>query len=239
MCGKNFEFLILAFSNLGSPPACAGKTLLPMFSPCVARDHPRVCGKNQVSNIHALGALGSPPRVREKQGHFAFKCCCTGITPACAGKTHTDKASIRYHRDHPRVCGKNIRVSCSDATSLGSHPRVREKLFSLNLRTNLARITPACAGKTFRKCWLITSEKDHPRVCGKNLHSDTRKVPSSGSPPRVREKHHSLFFLVLDNRITPACAGKTLAGYKQGDGDQDHPRVCGKNSAQVKLCSAK
>ena len=30
-------------------------------------------------------------------------------------------------------------------------------------------------------------------------------------------------------RITPACAGKTAAVYKDLTGEKDHPRVCGEN----------
>ena len=67
-------------------------------------------------------------------------------------------------------------------------------------------------------------------MCGKNPHNRACRVSRSGSPPRVREK---LAFSIPEPyafRITPACAGKTLALVPLLQKCQDHPRVCGKNS---------
>ena len=48
-----------------------------------------------------------------------------------------------------------------------------------------------------------------------------------GSPPRVRELLFILLFNLLDNRITPACAGITLCNDRNTKSSRDHPRVCG------------
>ena len=50
-----------------------------------------------------------------------------------------------------------------------------------------------------------------------------------GSPPRVREKRQVTLLKAHQNRITPACAGKTLRRLLTLGHVQDHPRVCGKN----------
>ncbi len=129
---------------LSGSPACAEKRFRRDFQPIM--DHPRVCRKNSVSNSSLLN-LGSPPRVQRNKITCVPNVAAPGSHPACAGKTHTDKASMQYHRITPRVCRKNIRVSCLDATSLG-YPRVRKNSFSEPKN---------------QSC------QDHPRVCGKNL----------------------------------------------------------------------
>ena len=50
-----------------------------------------------------------------------------------------------------------------------------------------------------------------------------------GSPPRVRGKLVDLYNEYYGNRITPACAGKTVPFVKQRKCKEDHPRVCGEN----------
>ena len=72
-----------------------------------------------------------------------------------------------------------------------------------------ARITPACAGKTADYAPLHRAEKDHPRVCGENMQYNGTIPLDKGSPPRMRGKLSVTRFVKIDNRITPAHAGKT------------------------------
>ena len=51
-----------------------------------------------------------------------------------------------------------------------------------------------------------------------------------GSPPRVRGTASPDSPTDMDGRITPACAGNRESGIIMGDGDKDHPRVCGEQS---------
>ena len=73
------------------------------------------------------------------------------------------------------------------------------------------RITPACAGKT--TIWEDNYKgfKDHPRVCGENFSTIFCSSFCGGSPPRVRGKLLALSNAENIQRITPACAGKTIA----------------------------
>ena len=50
-----------------------------------------------------------------------------------------------------------------------------------------------------------------------------------GSPPRVRGKQCAALRLKGCERITPACAGKTLYLRLGRTRSSDHPRVCGEN----------
>ena len=54
--------------------------------------------------------LGSSPRVRGKRPKGAPPLPCSGLIPACAGKTLTEVARGKADRAHPRVCGENVGV---------------------------------------------------------------------------------------------------------------------------------
>ena len=132
------------------------------------QDHPRVCGKNIKISVTDANGTGSPPRVREKLASGVTKVAKARITPACAGKTCPVISVVWIHRDHPRVCGKNVTKPRLKIFWLGSPPRVREKLKVPHCTSFVLRITPACAGKTYADKGLLNKDWDHPRVCGKN-----------------------------------------------------------------------
>ena len=127
-----------------------------------------MCGKNSFIFLTQSLVVGSPPRVREKLWHSPTTSSNSRITPACAGKTKFALDWCWKRWDHPRVCGKNKKVSTGHYKATGSPPRVREKRSLKGLAVDTCGITPACAGKT--NCVRIRSvrSRDHPRVCGKN-----------------------------------------------------------------------
>ena len=213
----------------GITPACAGKTEEYFVAGKYVRDHPRVCGKNVLLSAFFPALLGSPPRVREKLANVEQNYPERGITPACAGKTKLCSNVPEVSWDHPRVCGKNLGCCCHTIQYRGSPPRVREKLRNGRQLEWLNRITPACAGKTRHRLRFLRHQEDHPRVCGKN--KDILRDPDmrEGSPPRVREKPLPTCEPCGNVRITPACAGKTIAVDWFENPPEDHPRVCGKN----------
>ena len=73
------------------------------------------------------------------------------------------------------------------------------------------RITPACAGKTVKSNFFQLFAEDHPRVCGENVSALRGRLVMKGSPPRVRGKPIDNRCGTGKRRITPACAGKTMA----------------------------
>ena len=188
-----------------------------------------MCGKNSPWHEKGAGGQGSPPRVREKPLACNPLLKCSGITPACAGKTLRLYCAQFVSWDHPRVCGKNLIIQFSNSALEGSPPRVREKQLPEYTEPIGTGITPACAGKTTSLAQEGTIGRDHPRVCGKNSTFKCAVITIFGSPPRVREKH---IFSSVDLefiRITPACAGKTYLSTLAVFTIPDHPRVCGKN----------
>ena len=132
----------------------------------------------------------NPPRVREKLDLFKDRVNVDRIIPASAGKTCLMATKEKLVEDHPRVCGKNWAIYEMGLDNQGSPPRVREKHNFHKANTSICRITPASAGKTEGLSSLWMCLQDHPRVCGKN-------------------KHESQFNSCIQDRIIPACAGKT------------------------------
>ena len=188
-----------------------------------------MCGENNLLCLELLLIGGSPPRVRGKRLMPKGKAPLSRITPACAGKTHPRGARGACSPDHPRVCGENRKIGRNRRKKCGSPPRVRGKHTFFTSSTENRRITPACAGKTHAAQCHVVKCSDHPRVCGEN--SPMRKSGFSrvGSPPRVRGKRAFKHELVCRERITPACAGKTLTSLLAPAHFTDHPRVCGEN----------
>ena len=156
-----------------------------------------------------LRVTGSPPRVRGKALPATGRDRQPGITPACAGKRHPCKVYRVAVQDHPRVCGEKIITRARLTMWAGSPPRVRGKARRTPTQPRKPRITPACAGKSHAACPPTPFLWDHPRVCGEKRRGTAQGHPGLGSPPRVRGKVMMLILEKLDERITPACAGKS------------------------------
>ena len=188
-----------------------------------------MCGENLLLVDQVFLTIGSPPRVRGKQiNEKTFKV--TGrITPACAGKTMILCLYKDAARDHPRVCGENIKTGLRGLRPAGSPPRVRGKRVPHSVFYHYIRITPACAGKTCLHWFAMSRYWDHPRVCGENQTPSTFTPALIGSPPRVRGKLFRVAALLNSKGITPACAGKTRRKSGRRTARRDHPRVCGEN----------
>ena len=106
---------------------------------------------------------------------------------------------------------------------------MREGHFHLLPRALVRRITPACAGRTIVLNTTSVDNRDHPRVCGKDIPSMYSGSTVVGSPPRVREGLNNFFKYDSLNGITPACAGRTYYLFSSSFIFSDHPRVCGKD----------
>ena len=171
--------------------------------------------------------------MREKLSHRSKRYSVRRITPAYAGKTKRLQQTTKLIQDHPRVCGKNRQMRAQRKRSLGSPPRMREKLYYIQKMMYTLRITPAYAGKTRKIKSTNWYFRDHPRVCGKNRGKDAKGDYIKGSPPRMREKHTVCPWFFTTFRITPAYAGKTTCKHVHAFIEEDHPRVCGKNTQVV------
>ena len=193
-------------------------------------DHPRVCGEKIPSWQNKYPHQGSPPRVRGKDDKDNAEMKNTGITPACAGKSHGITKLSTNDKDHPRVCGeKNFDVAQQQVVQ-GSPPRVRGKAAVQSDEDGAGGITPACAGKRTTPPQRACAIWDHPRVCGEKDSSAPPRAEIPGSPPRVRGKVALAIIPLRGNGITPACAGKRRHLSPNQRYQRDHPRVCGEKN---------
>ena len=70
---------------------------------------------------------------------------------------------------------------------------MRGKLLDLEGTGELARITPAHAGKTDQFRSVQALDTDHPRACGENKLDAISDYSIVGSPPRMRGKQPLIF----------------------------------------------
>ena len=89
------------------------------------------------------------------------------------------------------------------------------------------RITPAWAGKRFRRGKINTRTRDHPRVGGEKFDFWYLQCNRLGSPPRGRGKVEIGNLLFVGGGITPAWARKSAIWKLPILPRKDHPRVGG------------
>ena len=154
------------------------------------------------------------------------------ITPACAGRRDRPGLFCSIKKDHPRVCGEKMRNACSLSMRLGSPPRVRGEEPRRRAIGKPCRITPACAGRSGESRYSDAAVEDHPRVCGEKSPLVMVHARALGSPPRVRGEVLCVLKIDVDDRITPACAGRRHAVQWSSLNARDHPRVCGEKSKE-------
>ena len=133
-----------------------------------------------------------------------------GITPAYAGKSSAFIRSSPVNQDHPRLCGEKHRRTVFCDRLSGSPPPMRGKVHAFTCFFPLCRITPAYAGKSFRKTAVRHAIKDHPRLCGEKRTTSGRSSRSTGSPPPMRGKAAETLTDSGWIGITPAYAGKSM-----------------------------
>ena len=98
----------------------------------------------------------------------------------------------------------------------------------------LARIIPAYAGSTSRRCSGSSPASDHPRIRGEHFSKPGLDVSQAGSSPHTRGAHRHVQAVFFVNRIIPAYAGSTPSTSGQIGGDADHPRIRGEHHTALK-----
>ena len=73
-------------------------------------------------------------------------------------------------------------------------------------------------------------------MCGEQFFSNAFCTATAGSPPRVRGTEIRHFLKLKKLRITPACAGNSLAVTARWKAARDHPRVCGEQWVEGSAC---
>lgn len=149
------------------------------------------------------------------------------IPPHMRGKVVYWMCQQAKSQDHPRICGEKFRAYAMIWQEWGSPPHMRGKGFSSILLTMIVGITPACAGKRPPQSPPSGQSRDHPRICGEKSVSKVETKLMPGLPPHVQGKGLRDVLVPKPLGITPAYAGKSHRCRASGDGQQDHPRMCG------------
>ena len=154
----------------------------------LTRITPAYAGKSNCRKDVGKGGLGSPPPMRGKVilAHDFRKTA--GITPAYAGKSQAKQCSGMAQWDHPRLCGEKGTRLFAKIDPSGSPPPMRGKDTASLKRWGQSGITPAYAGKSFRKTAVRHAIKDHPRLCGEKFGISFNPFTYTGSPPPMRGK---------------------------------------------------
>ena len=168
MCGEHIPTLAVIILQTGSSPrvrgtrspytpepeptrfipACAGNTRVKVSAIGADSVHPRVCGEHNSKQQRSITCGGSSPRVRGTHARFLSDELLTRFIPACAGNTILLIDGMVYGPVHPRVCGEHIAAFSGSPILVGSSPRVRGTLCSINKNQHSWRFIPACAGNT-------------------------------------------------------------------------------------------
>ena len=92
----------------------------------------------------------------------------------------------------------------------GSSPHARGKLINDHFRLAGQGLIPACAGKTSACVSSWHAGGAHPRMRGENPGTAVEQIWDGGSSPHARGKRFQPGHGPHEDRLIPACAGKTL-----------------------------
>ena len=173
-------------SKMRITPACAGKTRWQDAISFRRWDHPRMRGEDCLENIVIVFWAGSPPHARGRLTVPEAQKYNYRITPACAGKTIFTHICVGDSTDHPRMRGEDVDALNTLDEFRGSPPHARGRHVHHALAPEPARITPACAGKTFSEHMWAKVRPDHPRMRGEDYIRCWSRTSSNGSPPHAR-----------------------------------------------------
>ena len=166
LCGEKYMQESDVSVDSGITPAYAGKSVRTLRNSHHDQDHPRLCGEKFFCAYSRVSQSGSPPPMRGKACFDFDAKIRNGITPAYAGKRLSSARYMRYRQDHPRLCGEKLTARSIISSTRGSPPPMRGKVSAIMFTTLSQRITPAYAGKSFRRLSDLFSVQDPPRLCG-------------------------------------------------------------------------
>ncbi len=175
-------------------------------------EHPRVGGEDAGEEPERVAICGTPLRRRGGRDPRAEVREHDRNTAASAGRKPRMARRTSRNAEHPRVGGEDHGLR-GDQGGSGT-PRVGgEDAMLMGGRADAIGTPPASAGKTPRR--------------------DPRRRLTRGTPPRRRGGPVVTESMVVDSRITPASAGRTLTRGHHHDAWTKHPCVGGEDGGPV------
>ena len=189
--------------------------------------YPRVRGEEASNSAGTFLPTEIPPRARGRGTHAARSEGATGNTPACAGKRHPWRASVRPSQKYPRVRGEEV-VMMPDGWPVAEiPPRARGRGDPKGWHPLLYGNTPACAGKSALILDRMPTPRKYPRVRGEEMVFSLFLQKPLEIPPRARGR---AYWTAGKRRVignTPACAGKRPPSRATMRAIRKYPRVRG------------
>ena len=188
-------------------------------------------GEHDPSRTGECACGGSSPHARGTRRNVKERRDPCGIIPACAGNTLTYCGDHLTDGDHPRMRGEHSCVGGQGEVFTGSSPHARGTRGSFRITRARTGIIPACAGNTPTGYHTGARRRDHPRMRGEHLSTQSMPLPMTGSSPHARGTRYFWYSLSALAGIIPACAGNTVFWNVEGSAGGDHPRMRGEHKA--------
>lgn len=177
-------------------------------------------GKQERSSV-------SPPLARGIHDLLLVRSTQMGATPAGAGSTVLYNRARSAIWAHPRMCGE-IHGRSFPYALLQAHPRSCGECETISTSTGAETGPPPhVRGNSMDLVWTALLIRDHPRVCGEYRLRRSDSSTLEGSPPHVRGILVVSRDVIVDDRTTPARAGKWRAGQSRKAGLGTTPACAG------------
>ena len=190
-------------------------------------DYPRLRGDDAQAGTLAAVEDGLPPPARGRLAKLNVVNGTVRITPACAGTTTRTRTRSPDSTDYPRLRGDDNWSGQTCFSWAGLPPPARGRPRVLDPVHGGQRITPACAGTTFRASAPSHPRSDYPRLRGDDIAKRERNSSQGGLPPPARGRPGPASTAPAPIRITPACAGTTTTEPTPEGPHADYPRLRG------------
>ena len=181
--------VMVTLRGCGIIPAYAGSTNSSSHLLSFSGDHPRIRGEHFATRRPRISMPGSSPHTR-----------------GARRKYQQDKA---WRSDHPRIRGEHTVFPVDLLAGLGSSPHTRGAPTRTAVSAKRWRIIPAYAGSTSICQWTPPPSRDHPRIRGEHIGTQSRDLTCRGSSPHTRGAQAARSASASANGIIPAYAGST------------------------------
>ena len=149
-----------------------------------------LCGEYGLRTLYTFMIWGSSPHMRGIQKSKPKKHICSGFIPTHAGNIRPTAGTWCLLRVHPRPRGEYFYISAFYTSTKGSSPLARGILKQARTDSDMARFTPAYAGKRLKKSHKIGLRQFAKRPVP--LTSQIRQRSKSNPPrPGAHRKHPS------------------------------------------------
>ena len=129
--------------------------------------------------------------------------------PLTRGRLRASSPGATASRKHPRLRGEDWFTSSSSRPFSETPPLTRGRLSTGDPIPQHAGNTPAYAGKTAVVNWRSSMPWKHPRLRGEDIWRMAASLPLRETPPLTRGRQGKRLIDAVDDRNTPAYAGKT------------------------------